>query len=258
MTDPRHYQVAVLSGLLFYGLVYLDFEIQPFVVAVIIGSSQFSQYVFIRLLNAGAFDPRSALTTSLSLCLLLRTQELWLAALTAFIAIASKFLIRVNKKHLFNPSNIALVSVSLLSDKAWISSGLWGQDLLLAFVLACLGLLVLQRSKRTDITLAFLLFFSMLLFTRAWWLGDPVAIPCFQLQNGALLIFAFFMISDPMSTPNSRTGRFIFAAFVVMVAGYMKFVLYLPNAVLYALAGCNVLVPIFDKIFPDKKYQWPG
>ena len=80
-----------------------------------------------------------------------------------------------------------------------------------AFLIACLGSLVVTRAARADVTLAFLAFYVGLLFTRALWLGDPLTIPLHQIESGALLIFSFFMISDPKTTPDSRTGRIVYA-----------------------------------------------
>ena len=40
-----------------------------------------------------------------------------------------------------------------------------------------------------------------LVFGRSLWLGEPMSIPLHRLQNGALLLFTFFMISDPRTTP---------------------------------------------------------
>ncbi len=256
MNDPRHLQIGILCLLLAYSLLFLNFEIRADIAAIIIISSQLTQYFFIRLKQLPHFDPRSTLITSLSLCLLLRTNEIELAAVTASLAVASKFLIRYRNKHLFNPSNIALVFMLLCTDKVWVSSGLWGQTILLAALLACLGMLVLLRSQRTDITLAFLGFYIALLVARAQWLGDPLTIPVFQLQSGALLIFAFFMISDPMSTPNTRIGRVLFAAMVVLVTGYIQFILYRPNGILFALAVCSLFAPVIDRVFPGQRFQW--
>ena len=56
--------------------------------------------------------------------------------------------------------------------------------------------------------------YGLLLIGRALWLGDPLSIPLHQLQNGALLIFAFFMISDPKTTPNTARWPNRFGALV--------------------------------------------
>jgi hypothetical protein len=48
---------------------------------------------------------------------LLRTNVLLLAALTAVIAIGSKFVLRIGDKHVFNPTNFALVAMMLATDQ---------------------------------------------------------------------------------------------------------------------------------------------
>ncbi len=255
-SDPRYYQIGILGLLFVYGLLFLDFEIRLDVALIILFTAQLTQFSFTRLLHLPKFDPRSALISSLSLCLLLRTDTLVLAALAAFITIGSKFVIRWNNKHIFNPTNFALVIMILLFDSAWVSSGQWGRDLLFILLIASLGMIVINRSRRSDITFAFLGFYSAMIFGRAIWLGDPLTIPVHQFQSGALLIFAFFMISDPMTTPNSRTGRILFAALVTLGAGYVQFILYQPNGVLYALVGCCCLTPIIDRFLPAEKFQW--
>ncbi|MDH3984628.1 MAG: hypothetical protein OEV02_10555, partial [Gammaproteobacteria bacterium] len=196
LRDPRFYQVAVLTALLAVGISLLDFGIRWQNAFAIMLTAQLTQYAASRLTGLPRFDPLSALITSLSLTLLLRTEFASLAATAAVIAIGSKFLIRFRNKHVFNPANVALVSLMLLSDRAWVSSGQWGSAAIGAFALACLGFLVLTRAKRAETTIAFVCAFGALLVGRAVWLGDPLSIPLHQLQNGALLIFAFFMISD--------------------------------------------------------------
>jgi Na+-translocating ferredoxin:NAD+ oxidoreductase RnfD subunit len=78
---------------------------------------------------------------------------------------------------------------------------------------------------------------------RALWLGDPLTIPLHRLQNGALLLFTFFMISDPKTTSDSRCGRVLFAGLAALTAGYLQFRLYWGSALLWALAGSSVAVP---------------
>ena len=204
--DPRYYQIAVLSTLVVYGTTTLGFGVRWENALSIVLAALGTQYLGSALLTRAAFDPLSAIITSLSLTLLFRTDVAMLAAFAGFIAIASKFLIRVRGKHVFNPANIAIVSLMFASDRAWISSGQWGSTTISAVLLIGLGLLVLTRAKRAETTIGFLVAFSSLLFARALWLGDPMSIPLHQLQNGALLVFAFFMISDPKTTPDTATS----------------------------------------------------
>ncbi len=255
-SDPRTYQIAVLSGLLLYGVLGLDFEIEARNAAAILLTAQLAQWTLTRLVRLPRFDPRSAFTSSLSLCLLLRTNSLALAALAAAVTIGSKFLIRARGKHVFNPVNIGLVTMMLVADGAWVSAGQWGSAAYLGFLLACLGSLVVHRAARSDVTWAFVAAYAGLLFGRAAWLGDPLAIPLHQLENGAFLIFAFYMISDPKTTPDARAGRILYAAVVAAVAVAIQFGLYQPNALIWALAACAPAVPLIDRLLPGARYRW--
>jgi Na+-transporting NADH:ubiquinone oxidoreductase subunit NqrB len=256
LKDPRYYQIVVLSLLLSYGILVLDFGIHWQNAVAIIAMAQVVQFLCTRAVGLPRFDPLSALITSLSLTLLLRTDVIELATLAAIIAIGSKFFIRVRNKHVFNPANVALVSLMLLSDQAWVSSGQWGSAAIGAFALACLGFLVLTRAKRAETTIAFFVAYAALLIGRAIWLGDPLSIPFHQLQNGALLIFAFFMISDPKTSPNTPGGRIVYGAVVATVAYAIQFIFYEPNGPIIALILSAPLVPLIDFLSNGTLYRW--
>ncbi len=169
--------------------------------------------------------------------------------------IGNKFVIRWKDKHIFNPTNLALV-VILASGLGWISPSQWGQVAWFGFLIACLGSLVVTRAARADVTPAFLTFYVGLLFSRALWLGDPLTIPLHQIESGALLIFSFFMISDPKTTPDSSTGRIVFALIVALTALYIQFHFFKPNGPLWGLIACSPLVPLLDRLFPGVRYDW--
>ena len=256
LRDPRYYQIGVLTTLVLFGVTVLDFGIHWQHAAAIIVTAQLVQYIGTRIRRLPRFDPLSALITSLSLTLLLRTDLVVLSATAAVIAIGSKFLVRIRGKHVFNPANVALVTLMLATDHAWVSSGQWGSATLGAFALACLGFLVLTRAKRAETTLTFLVVYATLVFGRAAWLGDPLSIPVHQLQNGALLIFAFFMISDPKTTPDAAIGRIVFAGIVATAAFAIQFVFYVPNGPILALVLCAPLVPVINALLQGTHYQW--
>jgi hypothetical protein len=256
LRDPRWYQVFVLSLLLGFGIFVLDFGIHWENAVAIFTTAQLAQFAGARLIARIPYDPLSALITSYSLTLLLRTDLVALAMAAAIIAIGSKFLIRVRGKHVFNPANAALVSLMLLSDSAWISSGQWGSATIGTFALACLGMLVLTKARRAETTIAFLTAYGLLLLGRAVWLGDPLSIPLHQLQNGAMLIFAFFMISDPKTTPNSKLGRVLFGTIVASIAYIIQFVFYEPNGPILALIISAPLVPLIDALSRGHVYRW--
>lgn len=261
--DPRHFQIAVLSSLLAWGVFGLGFAVRPATALVILAAALATQWSGTRWVRwrSGAdlrFEPRSVMISVLSLILLLRTGSLAVAALAAVLTIGSKFVLRVRGKHVFNPTNFGLAAILLLTDDAWVSPGQWGSAAAAAFAVACLGFVVVRRAARSDVTWAFLVFYGGLVFGRALWLGDPLAIPLHHLSSGAFLIFAFFMISDPKTTPDSRAGRLLFAALVAAGAGFVHFGLFRPNGLIWSLAALAPLVPLIDRLLPGRRYRWPG
>jgi enediyne biosynthesis protein E5 len=256
--DPRYFQIAALSILLFYGCTWLNFDVSALQIAVTLAAAIGVQLLAARVFRIDrALDIRSALITGLSLCLLLRTNTFWYAAFAATAAILSKFIFRFRGKHLFNPANFGLVVLLLAGPGvAWCSAGQWGSTPVLTFFFVCLGLLVITRARRADISLVFLLGYGLLLFGRSTMLGEPWTIPWHELESGALLLFAFFMISDPRSTPNSLIGRTMFALLVVLGAGLIQFGLNRPNGLFLSLALFSLLVPVIDLLFPAVRYEW--
>jgi Na+-transporting NADH:ubiquinone oxidoreductase subunit NqrB len=181
--DPRYYQIAVLSGLLLYGLGWLHFDITPARAALLLGAALLTQYACTILWRLPRFDAKSALISGLSLCLLCRTNDWYFAALAAVVTIASKFVLRWNGKHVFNPTNFGLVFLMLLGAPVWVSPGQWGNVAFFGFLMACLGGLVVNRAARSDVTYAFLLSFAALQFGRAAWMMQRWAVPIHRLER---------------------------------------------------------------------------
>jgi Na+-transporting NADH:ubiquinone oxidoreductase subunit NqrB len=254
--DPRVYQIATLASLLTYGVLALDFDVGLETAVAIVSAALATQLVCGLVSTPRRFDPRSALISALSLCLLLRAMSLRVAIVTAVIAIASKFLIRVRGKHLFNPTNGAIVVMLLATGQVWVSPGQWGSGVIFAFLLASAGGLVVNRAARADVTWTFLACWAGLLVGRSLWLGEPLAIPLHRLESGALVLFSFFMISDPRTTPDSRVGRILFAVLVALGAYLTQFWMFRTNALLWSLAVCSLIVPVIDRLWPGTRYQW--
>lgn len=255
--DPRNYQVSALTGLLLYGVLQLGFEVGPQQIFLTLGSVLATQWAAGRWFRLPSVDYRSSLISGLSLCLLGRAENPGWQVMAGVIAILSKFLVRWRGKHVFNPTNVALASVLLLSGgSAWVSPGQWGSVAVLAFLFVCLGGLVVMRAGRADVTLTFLVVWSALLFGRAWWLGDPATIPWHRLESGSLLLFAFFMISDPRTTPDSRTGRMLFALLVAVSAWWWQFLWFHNNGLIWSLVVWSPVVPLLDAWLPASRHQW--
>ena len=273
--DPRDYQVAALSTLLVLGKLAFGFDVSWLQVGITLTSALAWQWLATRMgwpsTSSGArtsppFEWKSALISGLSLCLLLRTRVLIWAAIAGIVAVGSKFVLRVPRadgrgtKHLLNPTNGAIVLLLLCGAPAWVSPAQWGHHLPLVFGIAGFGSLVVHRSARSDVTLAFLAAWAALLFGRAAWLGQAWAAPLHQLESGGLALFAFHMISDPKTTPDSRAGRILFACLVAVGAGVVQFALFRTNGLLWSLAVCSLFVPLLDRWLPGRGFEWsaPG
>jgi enediyne biosynthesis protein E5 len=256
--DVRYFQIAALGCLLALNITLVEFGARPLPSVVAIGSALLAQWACTRLAGLPHLDFRSPLITGLSLSLLLRADAIWLYAAAAVIAIASKFVLRIDGKHIWNPAGFAIVVLLLTSNGVWISPGQWGTEVWFAALTGCLAILVLSAARRADIAIFFFASHAALLLARAWWLGDPLAIPIHQLQSGSLLIFTFFMISDPRTAPDSVLGRFLFAFAVALLAHYMAFFMQMRPALYFALIALSPITLVIDRLIPAPRFTWAG
>lgn len=255
--DPRTIQIAAQTTFLVLETVWLDFGPSLPQVATFIVTALAMECAHARIVRV-SINWKSALSAALSLSLLLRTAAplLWIAA--AMLAIGSKYSIRYTGKHLFNPSAFAIVALLLSTDQVWVAPGQWGTTIWLTALAATFGGLVLTRVARLDLAATFLVTHFGLLLFRAWYLGDPLTIPLHQIQSGGLLIFSMFMITDPRSTPDSRTGRMLFAAAIAVLAHAFLFRWQVREGVFYALLLVSCCTPIIDRVWPGPRFAWPG
>jgi Na+-transporting NADH:ubiquinone oxidoreductase subunit NqrB len=256
LPDARYFQIAALGSLLAINFSLIDFGARPLPSAVAIGAALLTQFACSRIAGLPKLDLRSPMITGLSLSLLLRADALWLYAAAAVIAIGSKFLLRVDGKHIWNPAGLAIVVLLLTSSGVWISPGQWGTEVWFAALTGFLAILVLGAARRADIAIFFFASHAALLLARAWWLGDPLAIPLHQLQSGSLLIFTFFMISDPRTSPDSALGRFLFAFAVALLAHYMAFFMQMRPALYFALIVLSPATLAIDWLIPAQRFTW--
>jgi Na+-transporting NADH:ubiquinone oxidoreductase subunit NqrB len=255
--DARHYQILTLSILFLFQFFMSDFGSNFIVLATTGVSLCFFQYIGTKIIQLPFFDFKSSLITALSLTLLLKTNLLWLFPVAALLVVAVKFIIRVRGNHIFNPANIAIVTLLLLvPDLVWVSPGQWGSAVWFGFVLLFLAGLVLGKATRIDTALFFFVSYSCLLFGRTLWLGDPLEIPLHQLQSGALLIFTFFMITDPKTTPDHRLGRFLFVSCVAVLGFILQFSFQIREGLFYALAIVSIFRPLVDIVLVSDRFQW--
>src|ERR1043165_5523059 len=139
--DARHYQIAALSTLVIFNLGWIDFGARPANTALALTTSLLTQIICSRFTNTPV-DLRSPLITGLSLSLLLRTEEPLIHAAAGIIAIGSKFALRIDGKHIWNPAGFAIVVLLFATPGlVWIWPGSWGSPAGVGALLALLAVL---------------------------------------------------------------------------------------------------------------------
>jgi Na+-transporting NADH:ubiquinone oxidoreductase subunit NqrB len=198
----------------------------------------------------------SALITALGLSLLLRTDDYSTMALASGAAILSKFFLRAQQKHWFNPANFGIIAALTFTQDAWVSPGQWGEDGWYALLFLGAGGLVLKRVGRWDTTAAFLISYAGLEAIRNVALGWTWDVWWHRLMSGSLLLFALFMITDPRTIPDARLGRLIWAIAIAVVTFILRNQYFLPTAPFWALFALAPFSLLLDRLFPASRFSW--
>jgi Na+-translocating ferredoxin:NAD+ oxidoreductase RnfD subunit len=205
----------------------------------------------------------SAHITGLAVSMLLYANErLWVIAFAAAVAIASKALLRTRltvpavqseqwpTRHFVNPSNFG-ISVTLLLFP-WVGiappyhftenvSGVL--DWILPAVIVCTGtLLNLKFTEKLPLIGAWLLGFLLQAVLRSLWQELPVVAALLPMTGLAFLLFTFYMVTDPATTPNSTRGQLAFGgavaiAYGVLVSLHVVFGLFFALTIVSAMRG---------------------
>jgi Na+-transporting NADH:ubiquinone oxidoreductase subunit NqrB len=255
--DARHYQISFLLLFLFTGIFSLKWPIDPNQIFITFFIALIVQTFGIIFLKLPITSLKSAFISSLSLCLLFRCDQYIIIALAALITIASKFVFRAQGKHFFNPANIGICATILLTGQGWISPGQWGSDGLWLFVVGILGFLVVTKANRMELAISFLVGYGGAQIIRMYFYqGWPADALTHLFTNGALLLFTFFMVTDPASTPTHKTVRIIWALAVGLLAFYLQAYKWVNGSPIWALFILSPLTPLLDYLFKGEKFQW--
>ncbi len=263
--DARYFQIIFQTIFLCYGIYFLHWDNEYWLYAVYFISCLATQFVFEWFMGKKyiPFWKRytngipSVLISAFGLSLLLKTNDVGVAALAATVAIASKYILRINGKHIFNPSALGIVVAILFTGNAWISPGQWGSNAVILFGVLSLGFIVTTRVQKLDVSMAFLGTFAALIFIRqVIYLGWPIDHFVQSVSTGSLLIFSFFMITDPKTIPNHTLVRIIWSAVIAAVAFYLTAFKFMNGAPIFMLVLAQPLVPLLDKWFRSKKFEW--
>ncbi len=182
--------------------------------------------------------PSSAIISGLFIGGILAPNQKFYVYLTAVIVtILSKHLIKINKKHIFNPAAFGLIFVSILfrtSLNWWIDSLVW---LVLIF-----GLFMAYKMRRFHLILSFVIPFEVLMLI--YTIINKLTFGHLLLIN---LFLVFFMLVEPVTSPIKKNSRIIFGI-IAAIAAFILFH-YLPayDPFLTSLLIANLFIPLFNK-----------
>lgn len=172
--------------------------------------------------RSGAWEfPSGALLTGLIVAMVLVPQEPWyVAAITAAIAIISKYVFRTRTANTFNPAALALVATfyPFHTGQSWWGAlpGVPGFGLIVLFAT---GIFITDRVNKVPLVLAFL-GSCYLLFTVTAFVGDPGRVAeIFRTPDlNAVLFCAFFIVTDPPTAPSKNSHQLACGAIVAVIA----------------------------------------
>jgi Na+-transporting NADH:ubiquinone oxidoreductase subunit NqrB len=255
--DARHYQLLFLSAFLTYGLTQLDWDTRWQEIATLFLVAIALHSVIIVLFKLPWHNLKSTLISCLSLSILFKADHLIWYAVAASLMVLSKFIVKHHNKHFVNPANFAIMCTIIVSGHAWISPGQWGAQTQLIFLIGALGFWVSSRVQRMDVALAFFGTFLLLQAYRTlWYLHWPADHLMQQFSTGSLLLFTFFMITDPVPSPKHPTLRILWGmgigAFSFVLANYY----FVQGAPLWALFAFSFITPLINTFFKGNTFEW--
>jgi Na+-transporting NADH:ubiquinone oxidoreductase subunit NqrB len=257
--DARDLQLMFLSVFMLYGVIMLRWEISYTKIVLTQGICILTQILGSRIIDKNwKWDSvKSASITAFGLAILFYSESDWVIALSAFLAIISKFIFRYKGFHFLNPSNAGIILTLILTGKGWVSPGQWGTLSFITFFILGFGLLIVTKSGRLDSALSYLIVALLLdYFRMIVYQGWDLTVLLHKYTNGSLILFTFFMITDPRSTPQNRYARIIWSIFIVISTYFLTYKLQIYTAPLWALFYCSFLTPLFNYLLPGENFEW--
>lgn len=180
-----------------------------------------ANYVFAKLFNA-VTNVESVFITALILTLIIPTSlpgNLTFIIIASVLAMAAKYLLTVEKRHLFNPAAVSVLAISLISPEHaatwWI-----GTPAMLPFVLVG-GLLLLRKIRREDMVFIFLIVYLAVIgigsLISSTSVSTVVTILQISILHSAVFFFAFVMLTEPLTSPSTERLRGFYAGFIAIL-----------------------------------------
>ena len=237
---PKGLAILVLVPLVLLGATGSGASlVAPLVTASVIAAMAVDAPI-LRVREGAWTFPDGALLTGLFVAMILSPHEPWyVGAVTSVVAIASKYVARVRKANVFNPAALGLVATFYVFDtgQSW-----WGAlpelKPIALVVLFATGVFITRRVNKTAGLLSFLGCYY-LLFTVTAFVGDPARVADLYRAPDlhAALFFAFFMVTDPPTSPPKPRDQVTYGA-IAAGASYAAFELI--GAAYFLLAGLLV------------------
>jgi Na+-translocating ferredoxin:NAD+ oxidoreductase RnfD subunit len=249
LSDPRLHLAAVITSLQVLGQAAFDFRLSIAQILISVLTCAVLEVVITLRKQHVLMWPASALLTGNGVAFILRvpgtehgdwwsTHGWWIYAATAAVSLLSKYVIVFRGSHIFNPSNIGLVLCFLVlgAGRAEPLDFWWGPMspwLGLAFaIIISGGLFILSRLRLLRIAVAFWLSFGAGIavlaatghaMTARWHLGPITGFDFWWalLTSPEVLVFLFFMLTDPKTSPKDPRARIVYAASVGLVAALL-------------------------------------
>lgn len=165
----------------------------------------------------------SAYVSGISVGILLRSPLWWPYALCAMISITSKYVIRVNGRHLWNPSNLGIVAMLVLAHGSVATLSVqWGNTLWPMLIVWTLGSIIVVRLKRFHICATYVASFIAYAGLRSVITGHPFLAEVAPITGPMYQLFIFFMITDPKTTTQTRSGQMLVAFLVASLENVLR------------------------------------
>jgi enediyne biosynthesis protein E5 len=233
--DKRYLAPVLVTIVLIVGQVTFGFLESWSRTALAIGVAILVEIVLGRLLGGKWPHLASAYISGISIGMLIRSPEFWPYALCSAISITSKYVIRVDGRHIWNPSNLGIVAMLVLaSDTVASLSVQWGNTLLPMVVVWAFGSVIIHTLGRFHITLTYVVSFVAFSVVRALVTGHPWAAEVAPITGPMYQLFIFFMITDPKTTVRPKWGQMVVAFAVAAVEAVFRLLQFV-HAPYYAL-----------------------
>jgi Na+-translocating ferredoxin:NAD+ oxidoreductase RnfD subunit len=184
--------------------------------------------------------PSGAALTGLIVAMILNPHSPWyVVAVTSIVGVLSKYVARGHTANVFNPAALALVATFYLFNPA---QNWWGalpaMPLVALIVLLATGAFITYKVNKIPAVLAFLGVYYLFVTTAAF-VGNPARFADLYRAPDlhAALYFAFFMVTDPPTSPPKHRDQIIFGA-ITAAAAFAAFDLI--GAAYFLLAGLLV------------------